>query len=220
MPVVIAVKFETLDSRNSNFVVLRKVKLAFVRVLKSRCIFRNRPPAVHLQTCERWHAPRSQPSKNVWINWLFDTLPPSFFPNKSTLSRFEHAQLDVLRPGFANRWWTQSTNASCTWTSTLRSPLWSQLWWRQWYLPWNYCTTPCNFKSVEASVALGGVKYFDFKRATVFGLAHCLSKHKTTRYARNFGWWWWNPCLPGYAYGRVCVLARSILVQAWIRKNR
>jgi len=30
-------------------------------------------------------------------------------------------------------------------------------------------------------------KYFDFKRATVFSLSHRLSKHKTTRYARNFG---------------------------------
>jgi len=26
---------------------------------------------------------------------------------------------------------------------------------------------------------------FDFKWATVFGLGHRLSKHKTTRYARN-----------------------------------
>jgi len=34
---------------------------------------------------------------------------------------------------------------------------------------------------------LGGVKYFDFKRTTVFGFGHRLSKHKTTRYARNLG---------------------------------
>jgi len=29
---------------------------------------------------------------------------------------------------------------------------------------------------------LGGANYSAFKR---FGFAHCLSKHKTTRYARN-----------------------------------
>jgi len=34
---------------------------------------------------------------------------------------------------------------------------------------------------------LGGAKYFDFKRATVFSLGHRLSNHKTTRYVRNMG---------------------------------
>jgi len=31
-----------------------------------------------------------------------------------------------------------------------------------------------------------GGKYFDFRRATCF-VGHCLSKHKTTRYARKLG---------------------------------
>ena len=31
-----------------------------------------------------------------------------------------------------------------------------------------------------------GGKSFDFQRATVFCMGHRLSKHKTTRYARNF----------------------------------
>jgi len=45
----------------------------------------------------------------------------------------------------------------------------------------------------------GKVKYFDFKQATVF-MAHCLSKQKTTRYARNLGSM--APlAIPGYAYG-------------------
>jgi len=34
---------------------------------------------------------------------------------------------------------------------------------------------------------LGGAIYFDFKRATVFGLGHLLSRHKTTRNARHVG---------------------------------
>jgi len=34
---------------------------------------------------------------------------------------------------------------------------------------------------------LGGAKYFDFKRATAFGLGDGLSKHKTTRDARKLG---------------------------------
>jgi len=32
-----------------------------------------------------------------------------------------------------------------------------------------------------------GAKYFEFKRATGFGLGHRVSKHKATRYARNLG---------------------------------
>jgi len=32
---------------------------------------------------------------------------------------------------------------------------------------------------------LGGTKYFDFKRVTLFCLGHRLSKHKMARYARN-----------------------------------
>ena len=37
------------------------------------------------------------------------------------------------------------------------------------------------------SKILGGAKYFDFKRATVFVLRHRLSKHKKTKYAVNLG---------------------------------
>jgi len=33
----------------------------------------------------------------------------------------------------------------------------------------------------------GRGKYFEFKRATVFGLRHLLSKHKNTIYARKLG---------------------------------
>jgi len=33
---------------------------------------------------------------------------------------------------------------------------------------------------------MGGGKYFEFKRETVFGLRHPVSKHKTLRYAGNF----------------------------------
>jgi len=41
-------------------------------------------------------------------------------------------------------------------------------------------------------------KYFHFKRETVFGLGHRLSKHQMTRHARNLGV---NSPLPrGYAY--------------------
>jgi len=48
---------------------------------------------------------------------------------------------------------------------------------------------------------LGGAKYFDFKRAIIFGVGHHLLKHKTTRYARNIvGEWPLYPC--GYAYGQ------------------
>jgi len=34
---------------------------------------------------------------------------------------------------------------------------------------------------------LQGAKYFDFKQAKLFDLGHRLSKHNTTKYARNFG---------------------------------
>jgi len=40
--------------------------------------------------------------------------------------------------------------------------------------------------SVVASPRFWG-EYFDFRRATVFCVGHRLTKHKTTRYARNFG---------------------------------
>ena len=30
-------------------------------------------------------------------------------------------------------------------------------------------------------------KYFEFKRVTIFGLGHRVSKHKTTRHTRNLG---------------------------------
>ena len=39
----------------------------------------------------------------------------------------------------------------------------------------------------------------DFRRATVFCLGYRLSKHKITRYAKNFGEAW----APGYAHARV-----------------
>jgi len=47
---------------------------------------------------------------------------------------------------------------------------------------------------------LGG-KYFDLKRAMIFDLGHRLSKHKTTRYARNSGGVLAPLAPPGYAYG-------------------
>jgi len=41
---------------------------------------------------------------------------------------------------------------------------------------------------------MGGAKYFDFKRATIFCLWHRFTKHKTTRYARNL--WGMPPLTP------------------------
>jgi len=48
---------------------------------------------------------------------------------------------------------------------------------------------------------VGGGKYFDFERATVFSSGHRLSKHKMTRYARNLEGTW-PSCSPGYVYGQ------------------
>jgi len=48
------------------------------------------------------------------------------------------------------------------------------------------------FSDVASPKVSGEVKYFDFKRATVSGLGHHVSKHKMTRYARIF----WGTCPP------------------------
>jgi len=53
---------------------------------------------------------------------------------------------------------------------------------------------------------LRGAKYTDFKRTTVYGLRHGLSKHKTTRCARNLGQI--AASTPGYAYARLPPLSR------------
>jgi len=47
----------------------------------------------------------------------------------------------------------------------------------------------CAFSGVRPtqSKVLEGAKYFDVTQATVFDLGYRLSKHKTTRYSRNFG---------------------------------
>jgi len=37
----------------------------------------------------------------------------------------------------------------------------------------------------QAAQYFGEAKYFELKRATVFGLGLRVTKHKTTRYARN-----------------------------------
>ena len=55
------------------------------------------------------------------------------------------------------------------------------------------------------SPKFGGAKLFDFRRVTVFCLGYCLSKHKTTKYAKNLG-----GCPPGYTYDasvKLCALA-------------
>jgi len=46
--------------------------------------------------------------------------------------------------------------------------------------------------SVASPKFWDGLNIFDFKRATVFGVGHCLSKHKTASYAKNF----WGPRPP------------------------
>jgi len=46
--------------------------------------------------------------------------------------------------------------------------------------------SPCHSQWRSQPTILGRAYYFDFKRATLFGLAHRFSKHKTTRYARIF----------------------------------
>jgi len=44
-----------------------------------------------------------------------------------------------------------------------------------------------QFNSAASPKIWLGPNIFDFKRATVFGLGHRLSKHKTARYAKHFG---------------------------------
>ena len=54
-------------------------------------------------------------------------------------------------------------------------------------------------------------KYFEFRRATVFGLGHRFSKHKTSRCSVNFG----RPCLlwpPPLATPLYCLRAVSLNV--------
>jgi len=62
------------------------------------------------------------------------------------------------------------------------------------------CMKVVTSSSVAKPIFFGGVKYFDFKRATVFCSGPCLSKHKMTRWARNFGGHSFLG-LPVYAYG-------------------
>jgi len=53
--------------------------------------------------------------------------------------------------------------------------------------------------SVASPKFWDGLNIFDFKRETVFGVGHCLSKHKTASYAKNF----WGP--------------RPLWLHSWVR---
>jgi len=58
-----------------------------------------------------------------------------------------------------------------------------------WYLKPNRADifTGLVHRSVASPKFWEGSNMFDFKRATVFGVVHCLSKHKTTRATNLWG---------------------------------
>jgi len=59
---------------------------------------------------------------------------------------------------------------------------------------------------------------FDFKQATVFSLGYRLSKHKMTRYAKN--WVAWLPGPPGAVYDSVSQNNSNLLFKFAIRQNK
>jgi len=46
-----------------------------------------------------------------------------------------------------------------------------------------------GYKQLRCQPKILGANYFEFKRTKAFCSGHRLSKHKITRYARNFGAW-------------------------------
>ena len=63
--------------------------------------------------------------------------------------------------------------------------------------------------SVREAKILGEAKYFTLSKQQYFVLGHRLSKHKTTRYARNLGESWY-PCSPGTPMGPITIANRRV----------